>query len=71
METVPTLGLEEKFPAGEMAVYEHTQDSERIILIPIHREYRTEHFVEDFSGIGIDREQIETAFERYERSRWN
>jgi hypothetical protein len=63
------LGLEEKFRTGDMAVYEHTRDSERIILLQIHRSYRTDHLVEDFEKIGISRDQIEWAFEQYQRSR--
>ena len=67
--TARILGLEEKFRTGDMAVYEHTRDSERIILLQIHRSYRTDHLVEDFRKIDISREQVERAFEQYEQSR--
>ena len=63
------LGMEEKFSAGEQAVYAHSRDPDKIILLERHRSYRTDHFVEDFKKLGIDLEEIERAFEEYQRSR--
>lgn len=57
--------MEEKFGAGEEAVYAHSQDPDKIILLQRHRSYRTDSFVEDFEKLGFSCEQIEEAYERY------
>ena len=56
------LGMEEKFGAGEEAVYEHRSDPDKITLLQRHRSMLSEHFISQFEGIGFSRQQIEEAY---------
>ena len=62
---VRALGMVLKIPAGEFAVYEQLQDPNKIILLQVHRDQRTDLLLEDLARAGFSREQVETAFTLY------